>query len=60
MFKAILTNLTPLLKSVPKDPSRVLDGSNKLVATITKGTSTVNGSSKLTLSDATSRLGPVK
>lgn len=55
-----IDGLDSAVKAWTNDPSKVLDGSNKLVATITKGTTTVNGSPKLTLSDATGLLGPVK
>lgn len=55
-----IDGLDSAVKAWTKDPSKVLDGSNKLVATITKGTTTVKGSPNLSLSDATSLLGPVK
>lgn len=63
VFKNVQTDIDGLdsaVKAWTSDPAPVLDGSNKLVATITKGTTTVKGSAELSLSDATGLLGPVK
>lgn len=52
--------LDSAVKAWTNDPAPVLDSSNKLVATISQGTSTVQASAPLSLNDSIGLLGPVK
>ncbi|KAM3514701.1 hypothetical protein MY11210_001672 [Beauveria gryllotalpidicola] len=58
--KANVDGLDTAVKGWTSDRAPVLDASNKLVATIDQGTSTVQGNADLTLNEALSLLSQVK
>ncbi|KAJ4155458.1 hypothetical protein LMH87_000699 [Akanthomyces muscarius] len=63
VFAKVQTDIDGLdsaVKAWTADPAPVLDASNKLVATIGQGATTVQGTSELTLNEAIGLLGPVK
>lgn len=58
--QADIDSLDTAVKAWTADPAPVLDASNKLVATIGQGTTTVQATANLSLNEALTLLGPVK